>query len=59
MKLQVAQGKIGCMTKIQGKLILVRVSARFELARVRVNEGKIVCKIKRKTNRLRFWFDIM
>ena len=27
------------MTEIQGKSILVRVSARFELARVRVSEG--------------------
>ena len=29
------------MKEIQGKAILVRVSARFELARVRVTEGKI------------------
>ena len=39
-RVRVTEGKITvnvqCMTEIQGKLILVRVSARFELAKVRV-----------------------
>ena len=30
------RGSENCMTEIQGKSILVRVSARFELVRVRV-----------------------
>ena len=32
------------MKEIQGKLILVKVSARVELARVRVTGGKITVK---------------
>ena len=32
------------MKEIQGKLILVKVSARFELAKVRVTGGKITAK---------------
>ena len=32
------------MKEIQGKLILVKVSARFELARVRVTGDKITVK---------------
>ena len=34
-----------CMTEIQGKSILVRVSARFELARVRVIGSRLYNKI--------------
>ena len=33
------------MKEIQGKSILVRVSARFELARVRDTEGKITVNV--------------
>ena len=33
------RGNENCMTEIQGKSILVRVSARFELVRVRVISG--------------------
>ena len=33
------------MTEIQGKSILVRVSARFELARVRVIGSQLYCDL--------------
>ena len=36
------------MTEIQGKSILVRVSARFELARVRVIGSRLYKKVKEK-----------
>ena len=35
-----------CMTEIQGKSILVRVSARFELARVRVIGSRLYYRLK-------------
>ena len=34
------------MTEIQGKSILVRVSARFELSMVRATEGKITVNVR-------------
>ena len=38
------------MTEIQGKSILVRVSARFELARVRVIGSQLYCTLYEARN---------
>ena len=44
------------MTEIQGKSILVRVSARFELARVRVIGSRLYLEFCRKVARdVKFW----
>ena len=40
-----------CMKEIQGKLILARVSARFELARVRVLRNRLYIPILNVTAR--------
>ena len=43
-----------CMTEIQGKSILVRVSARFELARVRVIGSRLYLSEDCTCLRIRF-----
>ena len=43
------------MTEIQGKSILVRVSARFELARVRVIGSRLYKKAKKTKTSNKVW----
>ena len=54
---RVIEGKI--IYKLsEGRQKLLRVSARFELSRVRVTEGKITVNVLRKSRGNRFWFQL-
>ena len=54
---RVFEGKI-IQKWTEGKQELLRVSGRYELSRVRVTEGKITVKVRRKSRGNRHWFEL-